>query len=64
MYTLENVDVSRKQAFAPNTSCGNSTVVVNKARNNGEDYQNWSYWSFQIIYSKHLHINLNLTLTV
>jgi len=37
VYTVEHFDVSRKQAFAPNASCGNCTVVINKARNNGED---------------------------
>jgi hypothetical protein len=37
MYTVENFDVARKQAVAPYTSCGNSTVVINMARNNGED---------------------------
>ena len=46
MYTVENFDVSRKQAVATNTSCGNATVVINKARNNDEDYQNCSLLEF------------------
>jgi 16S rRNA G966 N2-methylase RsmD len=59
MHTVENSEVSRKQAIAPYTSCGNSTVIVNKARN--KIIRTVPYWSFQIIYSKHLHFNFMLT---